>query len=189
MFPGKTQYAEGPGPADLRIHRTVHSSTPLNWRKTGLRIRKEKPDLVIIAYWLPLMAMSLGSIARIIRGNRHTRIVGLVHNLIPHEKRPGDAVLNRYFVNSCDAFITLSKEVLADIRQLTNKPAVFAPHPVYDSFGDAVPATEARAAPRLGREQTLPPLLRLHPRLQRAGSAAGSHARRTHQLPSPTLNW
>lgn len=144
MFPGKTQYAEGPGPADLRIHRTVHSLNPLNWRKTGLRIRKEKPDLVIIAYWLPLMAMSLGSIARIIRGNRHTRITGLVHNLIPHEKRPGDAVLNRYFVNSCDAFITLSKEVLADIRQLTNKPAVFAPHPVYDSFGDAVPATEAR---------------------------------------------
>ncbi|RPD43156.1 glycosyltransferase [Chitinophaga barathri] len=144
MFPGKTQYTKGPGPADLRIHRTVHSLNPLNWRATGLRIRKERPDVVIIAYWLPLMAMSLGSIARYIRKNGHTRIIGLVHNLIPHEKRPGDALLTRYFVNSCHAFITLSKEVLADIRKLTDKPAVFSPHPVYDSFGDALPATAAK---------------------------------------------
>lgn len=144
MFPGKTQYADGPGPADLRIHRTVHSLNPLNWRKTGLRIRKERPDMVIIAYWLPLMAMSLGTIAKLVRRNGHTRVTGLVHNLIPHEKRPGDTLLTRYFVNNCDAFITLSKEVLADIRKLTAKPAVFAPHPVYDSFGDALPATEAR---------------------------------------------
>lgn len=144
MFPGKTQYAEGPGPADLRIYRTVHSLNPLNWRKTGRRIRDEKPDLVIIAFWLPLMAMSLGSIAKVVRGNKHSRIIGLVHNLVPHEKRPGDAALTRYFVNNCDAFITLSREVLADIQKLTSKPAVFAPHPVYDSFGDALPAAGAK---------------------------------------------
>jgi len=144
MFPGKTQYADGPAPEGLHIERTVHSMNPLNWLKTGSRIRKEKPDVVIIAYWLPLMGPALGTIASIIRKNKHSRIIGLVHNLIPHEKRPGDKPFTRYFVNQCDAFITLSKEVQADIKQLSNKPVVYSPHPVYDSFGDPVPTTVAK---------------------------------------------
>jgi len=144
MFPGKTQYADGPAPEGLHIRRTVHSMNPLNWLKTGRSIRKERPDLVIIAYWLPLMGPALGTIASIIRKNKHSQIIGLVHNLIPHEKRPGDKPFTRYFVNQCDAFITLSKEVLADIKKLTSKPVTYSPHPVYDSFGDPVPATVAK---------------------------------------------
>lgn len=144
LFPGKTQYAEGPAPEGLHIKRTVHSLNPLNWRKTGKAIAKAKPDVVIIAYWLPFMAPSLGSIARFIGKNNFTKIIGLVHNLFPHEKRAGDALLTGYFVKQCHAFITLSREVEADIRQLTNKPVVYAPHPVYDSFGDAVPALTAQ---------------------------------------------
>lgn len=144
LFPGKTQYADSPAPADLHISRTVHSLNPLNWRKTGKAIAREKPDIVIIAYWLPFMAPSLGSIARFIRKNGTTKIIGLVHNLFPHEKRPGDAILTGYFVKQCHAFITLSREVEADIRKLTHKPVVYAPHPVYDHFGDAVPTLSAK---------------------------------------------
>lgn len=144
MFPGKTQYADGPPPAGLDIQRTIHSMNPLNWLKTGRKIKKERPDIVIIAYWLPIMAPALGSIANIIRKNKHSQIIGLVHNLIPHEKRPGDKPFTRYFVNQCHGFITLSKEVLADIKQLTDKRVVYSPHPVYDNFGDAVPPTVAK---------------------------------------------
>lgn len=144
LFPGKTQYADSPAPADLHISRTVHSLNPLNWRKTGKAIAGEKPDIVIIAYWLPFMAPSLGSIARFIRKNGATKIIGLVHNLFPHEKRPGDAMLTGYFVKQCHAFITLSREVEADIRKLTDKPVVYAPHPVYDHFGDAIPTLSAK---------------------------------------------
>ncbi|MRG44060.1 glycosyltransferase [Chitinophaga sp. SYP-B3965] len=144
MFPGKTQYADGPAPAGLDIQRTIHSMNPLNWLKTGRKIKKERPDIVIIAYWLPIMAPALGSIANIIRKNKHSQIIGLVHNLIPHEKRPGDKPFTRYFVNQCDAFITLSKEVLADIKQLTDKPVAYSPHPVYDNFGDAVAPAVAK---------------------------------------------
>ncbi len=52
--------------------------------------------------------------------------------------------LTKYFAGSCDAFITLSREVLNDINHLTDKPAAYAPHPVYDHFGDPLPAKEAR---------------------------------------------
>ncbi len=88
MFPGKEQYTSAPAPAGLHIHRSVHSLNPLNWRKTGLEIRRQKPDMVIVAFWIPLMAMSLGSLARLIRKNGHSRIVGLVHNLIPMRSAP-----------------------------------------------------------------------------------------------------
>lgn len=144
MFPGKTQYAEGPAPAGLKIRRSVHSMNPLNWLRTGRAIAKERPDIVIVAFWLPIMAASLGTIAKIIRKNGHSRIIGLVHNLIPHEKRPGDAPLTKYFVRQCHAFITLSREVEKDLHRLTSAPVAFAPHPVYDSFGDPVSPAVAK---------------------------------------------
>lgn len=144
MFPGKTQYAGGPAPENLHIERSVHSMNPLNWLRTGRAIAKERPDIVIVAFWLPMMAPSLGTIAKMIRKNGHSRIIGLMHNLIPHEKRPGDGPFTRYFVRQCHAFITLSREVEKDLHQLTAAPVAFAPHPVYDSFGDPVPQTAAR---------------------------------------------
>lgn len=48
LFPGKTQYADGEPPENLKIKRTVNSINPLNWIKVGRRIKKEQPDLVII---------------------------------------------------------------------------------------------------------------------------------------------
>ncbi|MCK7554616.1 glycosyltransferase [Chitinophaga sedimenti] len=146
MFPGKTQYAEGPAPEGLHIRRSVHSMNPLNWILVGRRLRQEAPDLIIVAFWLPLMGPSLGTVVKQAKKNGKTRVVGLIHNLVPHEKRPGDVPFTRYFVQQCDAFITLSQEVLNDLRGMTNKPAVFSPHPVYDSFGDAVPKQAAMAA-------------------------------------------
>ncbi|UYQ94791.1 glycosyltransferase [Chitinophaga horti] len=146
MFPGKTQYAEGPVPDGLNIRRSVHSMNPLNWLLTGKRLRREAPDLIIAAFWLPLMAPSLGTVIKEAKKNGKTKVIGLMHNLIPHEKRPGDGPFTRYFVKQCDAFITLSDEVLNDVRMLSDKPAICSPHPVYDSFGSAVPAPAALTA-------------------------------------------
>lgn len=143
MFPGKTQFADGPAPEGLHIRRSVHSMNPLNWLRTGANIRKQSPDIIIVAYWLPLMGPSLGTVVKQAKKGRKTQVIGLIHNLIPHEKRPGDVPFTRYFIKQCDSFITLSQEVLDDLKKITAQPAVFSPHPVYDSFGEAVPRAEA----------------------------------------------
>ncbi|WP_295123057.1 glycosyltransferase [uncultured Chitinophaga sp.] len=143
MFPGKTQFAEGAAPAGLRIRRSVHSMNPLNWLRIGAQLRKQAPDIIIVAFWLPLMGPSLGTVVKQAKKSGKTKVIGLIHNLIPHEKRPGDVPFTHYFVRQCDAFITLSQEVLDDLRRITQKPAIFSPHPVYDNFGDAVPRQEA----------------------------------------------
>jgi len=148
LFPGKSQYSDEPAPADLDIRVKVNSVNPINWIKTGREIKKLKPDLLVIRYWLPFMAPCLGTIARIVRKNKHTRIVAIADNIAPHEKRPGDQALTRYFVKNMHGFITMSESVRTDLEKF-RVPAAnisFCPHPLYDNFGKPLPKQEARKA-------------------------------------------
>jgi len=78
LFPGKTQYSTDPAPADLDIRVKVNSVNPLNWIWIGQEIRDLKPDLVVIKFWIPFMAPCLGTIARIIRKNKHSKIISII---------------------------------------------------------------------------------------------------------------
>jgi D-inositol-3-phosphate glycosyltransferase len=141
LFPGTTQYSDQPAPDDLYIHVRVNS---INWLSVGREIKKLNADLLIIKYWLPFMAPCLGTIARIVRGNKKTKVVSVIDNIIPHEKRIGDFALSKYFVNSVDGFIAQSRSVLEDLNKFdASKPKIFSPHPLYDNFGPIVNKAEA----------------------------------------------
>jgi glycosyltransferase involved in cell wall biosynthesis len=146
LFPGTTQYSTEPPPEGLTILSRINSINPLNWWSVGRELRRIKPDIIVVRYWLPLMGPALGTILRRVRKNRHTRIVAITDNVIPHEKRPGDRPFTRYFLNACDAFITMSEKVLSDLRQFQpTRPARQVVHPLYDNFGDPIPREKARA--------------------------------------------
>lgn len=145
IFPGTTQFTNEPAPEHLKIFTVINSINPINWFKIGNRLKKERPDIIIVRFWLPLMGPALGTILRSVRKNKHTKIICLADNVIPHEKRFGDKPFTRYFLKSCDAFITMSEKVLADLRLFEkNKPAKLVAHPLYDNFGDIISKTEAR---------------------------------------------
>jgi len=148
LFPGQTQFSTEPGPTDIDIEVSINSVNPLTWWQVGLRLRRERPDVVIFRFWLPLMGPALGTVARLVRGNGHTRVVAITDNVIPHEKRPGDRPLTRYFLSACDGFVTMSRSVLDDLRGLGfgRWPALYRPHPLYDNFGPAKPKAVALAA-------------------------------------------
>jgi glycosyltransferase involved in cell wall biosynthesis len=76
--------------------------------------------------------------AKIISKNKNTRCIGLVHNMMPHEKSLLDRFFSPCFVKRMDAFVALSKSVLEDISKLDKKakPKQFSPHPLYDHYGD-----------------------------------------------------
>ena len=151
LFPGTTQYSDQPAPDDLYIHVRINSINPFNWLSVGREIKKLKADLLIIKYWLPFMAPCLGTIARIVRGNKKTKVVSVIDNIIPHEKRFADFALSKYFVNSVDGFIAQSRSVLDDLNKFDNsKPKIFSPHPLYDNFGPVV--SKAEAIEKLGLE-------------------------------------
>lgn len=137
LFPGKTQYNDKPAPENLNIKRTINSINPLNWLKVGRRIGREKPDLVIIRYWLPFLAPALGTIAGLIRRNKHTIIICLADNIIPHEHRPGDRLQTNYFMQRIDGLIAMSQSVLNDGNSFrADLPQGFCPHPIFDNYGE-----------------------------------------------------
>ncbi|MCQ2298600.1 MAG: glycosyltransferase [Bacteroidales bacterium] len=145
LFPGKTQYSEEPAPEGLTIYRKVNSCNPFNWIKVGREIRKKRPDLMITKYWLPFMAPCLGSIERLVRKNKHTRVISILDNIIPHEHRIGDKIFSKYFVGATDGFVAMSKSVLGDLGLFdTKKPRQFCPHPLYDHYGKILPKEEAK---------------------------------------------
>lgn len=145
LFPGTTQYSSEPKPADLQIAVKINSVNPVNWLQTGQELKRLAPDIIVVRYWLPFMGPALGTILRIAKRNRQTKIVCIADNVLPHEKRPGDKMFTGYFVKSIDAFITMSDKVMLDLRKFTSKPAVKVDHPLYDNFGAAVSKQAARA--------------------------------------------
>jgi len=144
LFPGTTQYSTEPAPKDLNIKVCINSINPLNWVKVGNEIKRLQPSIVVVRYWLPLMGPALGTILRIIKKNKHTKIICIADNVIPHEKRPGDTSFTKYFIKPVDAFITLSEKVLTDLRTFTQKPAKLELHPLYDNFGEQLEKSVAR---------------------------------------------
>lgn len=138
LFPGKTQYSDAKAPEGFPIERKVNSINPLNWIKVGKEIRKKNPDIVIFTYWMSFFAPCFGKIARVIKKNRQTKCIGLIHNMIPHEKSVLDKLFPPYFVKAMDGFVALSQSVLDDVALLDKqgKPKCMVPHPLYDHFGD-----------------------------------------------------
>ena len=155
LFPGTTQFSSEPAPKDIRIRVWINSINPLNWLSVGKKIKKERPDIIVVRFWLPFMGPCLGTILRIAKKNGHSKVLCIADNVIPHEKRPGDPVFTRYFIKPVDAFITMSEKVLADLKSFSTKPARCVSHPLYDNFGQPVPVAVARQALGIGTQDTV----------------------------------
>ncbi|MFN8322470.1 MAG: glycosyltransferase [Chitinophagales bacterium] len=144
LFPGTSQFSDQPAPDDLNIQVKVNSVNPFNWLQVGKEIAKLNPDLMIVKFWLPFMAPCLGKISRLVKKNKKTKVIAIIDNIIPHEKRIGDFQLAKYFVNSVDGFIAMSESVLDDLNKFDkSKPKLFSPHPLFDNFGDAIKKSHA----------------------------------------------
>jgi glycosyltransferase involved in cell wall biosynthesis len=144
LFPGKSQYTTDPKPINVNIDVCINSINPFNWIIIGLKLYREKPDLIIVRFWIPFLAPCLGSILKIAQLNKHTKVISIIDNMIPHEKRMGDRLLTKYFVKTVDGFIAMSEKVKNDIKTFSHKPVSISPHPIFNHFGDPITKMEAR---------------------------------------------
>ncbi len=139
LFPGKTQFANYPAPKNLSIKTLVNSINPFSWFKVGKQIKNEKPDVLIIHFWMPFFAPALGKIGRIVLKNKITKIITICHNFIPHETKFGDKLLTKYYAKVSETFVGMSESVVSDInKHYPSKTTIQTPHPLYDNFGEAV---------------------------------------------------
>lgn len=163
LFPGKTQLTDDPAPfgnqkksdqgfSEPIIKTRLNSINPFNWLLVGREIAQEKPDQIIVRFWLPFMGPCLGTVLRVARffSRSKVRVTALVDNIIPHEKRFGDRPFARWFVGACHDFVVMSKSVGEEIRTFLsaaqNMETVvrFAPHPIYDTYGELLEKSVAR---------------------------------------------
>jgi glycosyltransferase involved in cell wall biosynthesis len=145
LFPGKTQMVTADDATDaVNAPRILSTVNPLTWRKAGRTIAKKKPEVLLMKYWMSFFGPSLGTAAGIVR-RRGTKVITVLDNVIPHEKRFFDEAFTRYFLKRNDGFVAMSEKVKKDLLSLRpDARVILAPHPLYDHFGALMPMPEAR---------------------------------------------
>jgi glycosyltransferase involved in cell wall biosynthesis len=146
LFPGSSQYASPEDAVDrIPAQRLLDTVNPLSYWAAAREMSRFRPDLLVMKYWMPFFAPSLGTAARRLRA-QGTFPLAVLDNVTPHERRLGDAQLNRYFLNSCSGFVSMSGSVQADLLRIRpDAPHFFHPHPLYSHFGQRLPKAEACA--------------------------------------------
>jgi glycosyltransferase involved in cell wall biosynthesis len=146
LFPGQTQYVTPTDDVDkIETLRLLDSINPLTYGKSATIIRGYNPDLLLMKFWMPFFAPSLGYISGNIRKKCNAKSIAILDNVIPHERKPGDLFLIRYFLKKVDGFIVMSTTVEKELLSLyPDAKYILKPHPVYEHFGKSIEKSEAR---------------------------------------------
>lgn len=145
LFPGKTQYEAKPPEHPIPAPRLLDTVNPLSWLATARHLERQAPDVVLFKFWMPFFGPAFGTVARRLR-RRGTKVIVVVDNAIPHERRPGDLALSRYFLKAADGCVVMSESVERDLERLgVEAPVRRVAHPIYDIFGAGLPKPDARA--------------------------------------------
>jgi len=137
LFPGKTQFVTEKDKAEkINSIRCLSSVNPFSWIKTASLVKKQQPDILLMKYWMTFFGPSLGYVAGVAKKNG-TKVITVLDNVIPHEKRFFDKPFNNYFLSRNTAFIAMSESVKNDLLSLQpNAKVILKPHPLYDHFGE-----------------------------------------------------
>jgi glycosyltransferase involved in cell wall biosynthesis len=143
LFPGKTQYVdENDEVEEIPSERLLNAMNPATFLTTVKKIKSFQPDVLIIGYWMPYMAPSLGYVAG--KMQKHCKVISIVHNAIPHEKGVMDKSLSNYFFKRNKFCVALSEAVKKDIVASYPKINVkVLHHPTYNHFGERIKRGEA----------------------------------------------
>jgi glycosyltransferase involved in cell wall biosynthesis len=147
FFPGKTQYVTVDDDAlpvgSIPVLDTVN---PFTFLSAAKQIKKERPDILLMKYWMSYFAPSLGTVANRV-GKNGTKAITILDNVIPHEQKFFDKALTTWFLKQNDGFIAMSEAVRNDLLLLHPKAkSILMPHPLYNHFGDKVDTAKAREA-------------------------------------------
>ncbi len=143
LFPGKTQYVTPEDEAvPVEAQALLDTADPFSWGRTAREIRRWGADLLVVRYWMSWFAPSLGWVARHV--GPKCRVVGILDNVIPHERHWFDTPLTKWFLRGLDGAVTLCEEVQGDLLKLRGDiPHTVLPHPIYTHFGEKLPREQA----------------------------------------------
>ncbi len=146
LFPGQSQFVTDQDDTSTAIEaeQVLDSINPFTYLTAARKIAAFKPDLLVMKFWMPFFGPSLGTVAGHLM-KKGTRVISILDNATPHETRPGDKFLTKYFLKRNSGFVVMSEAVKKDLLQIKpDAEFLFNPHPVYDHFGDKIPQEKAK---------------------------------------------
>lgn len=158
LFPGQSDRDPSEHRLEAACEYTLDSLNPFTWRATARAIQTQRPDVLILQWWVPFFAPLWIYLARTARRSG-TRVIFICHNVLPHEQRPWDAWVARQTLGCGDGFVVQAQEEKARLAALLpERPVKTVPHPVNDKLADRS-ISRAAARQQLGLPQAAPVLL------------------------------
>lgn len=134
LFPGRTDKDPSGSPLQVPCEYLLDPLNPLTWLETFRRTKRERPDAVIIQWWVPYWALALASVAFLLRRFVSTKVVFICHNVLPHEGSVVDKLLTRLALGQGQYFILQSQKDLSNLKALLpDAQAVRTILPLYDA--------------------------------------------------------
>ena len=110
----------------------IHTANPFNIIRSAKKIKKYKPDMVIIQWWHPYFAPCY-KILQLFMGRQN--IIYVCHNVFPHERFPLDKFLTRLVLSGGKHFIVHANDEAKELTQITQDADYrITPHPTYNMF-------------------------------------------------------
>jgi glycosyltransferase involved in cell wall biosynthesis len=136
LFPGKTD--RDVSAEKLKEPGVLYLIDPINpwtWYATSKKIKKIKPDLLIIPWWVAFWAPCFWSVIKLTKFYKKTPILFICHNVIEHETSPWKKALTKIVLKNGNYFIVHSSQDHKNFTQALPEANVkIHSHPVYDMF-------------------------------------------------------
>ena len=143
LFPGKTQLVDKDDNAvPIESEALLDTANPFSYIHTAQKIKEWEPDLLIMRYWMSYFAPSQGFVANHI--GKNCKVISILDNVIPHERRFFDSPFTKYYLKANDAFVVLCDAVRDDLLSfMPDARYLNTPHPLYSHFGEIMERGEA----------------------------------------------
>lgn len=147
LYPGASDREPGLPPPDLDARYTLSALNPLSWTATADLIQRHSPQAAIFQWWTPFWGPAFGATVALLRRQK-IPITFIIHNVLPHERKPLDAVLTRQVLSMASRLIVMSQNEFDRLQALMQFSDVrLTQLPVFDMFPSThLTAPEARQA-------------------------------------------
>jgi glycosyltransferase involved in cell wall biosynthesis len=133
LFPGTSTQDPSAAPRKVPVWALVDSLNPLSWWMALKKIRKVRPELVVLQWWTTFLAPCFGITAYWLR-RWGIPVVFIIHNVLPHEPRVMDRWLARAVLRNASGYLVMAAREFQRLTEILPQAAgktVIHQHPVY----------------------------------------------------------
>ena len=137
LYPGESDRDESEGaPRAENVKYTLDSMNPYTWWKTAHELAKQRPDLVILPWWVVFWAPQFYALSRYLKQVGNVSVVFFCHNVQEHETNTIKRLATRQVLSGGDAFLCQSEAEADNLRSwFPDKIVRKVFHPTYAEVG------------------------------------------------------